>query len=485
MPRLLPSLWLRLIKSPRSALLAFFAILAVFPLLPNFLTWPARLALLGLFVALGVRFFAYVRENKGIPKPFIFGAVAIFLTFTLAYGLLEAAAWFYLQKAPLTGQAFVMPDKHKAFIRSMISGKMRYEVYDEMLGWTIAKSQTSENGLYKSNAEGFRADREYSKVKPPEKTRVLTFGDSYTHGDEVENQDTWQTAAEQKAPDMEFLNFGVPGYSLAQAYLRYRVIAPDYPADFVIIGCMSEDPKRSVNVYYPFRYGRPEHSPSALALPYISLDQAGTLMVNPPAIANLKEYSAFLENPLPKLKEMAKLDILLTPSASTPLLQLIDSRWESVEDRLNPVVNYARTAWFGALNFDENLKTLSGLAATKNGDRRRLIVKANCLLFERFVREVESHGSVPLIMWFPSPEDLKEHNRGNPRQYEKFFDYFAQQKLAAVDTADWLQEIDGPDKPLQLKRLVTGVHFSPEANRYVGERMVRLIADMAAAKGTR
>ena len=485
MSRTLHPLWLGLIQSPRRTTIALFAILAIFPLLPNALTWPARVMMLALVLALGVSLRAFARSKKGIPKPVLFRTVAVLLSCAAAYGLLEAAAWLYLQRAPLSGQAFVLPEKHKAFLRSMLAGKHDYETYSETLAWTIAKNQTSDNGLYRSNDEGFRADREYGWQKPPGKIRVLTFGDSYTHGDEVANQDTWQHAAEQKAPNMEFLNFGVPGYSLAQAYLRYREIAPDYPADFVIIGCMSEDLKRSVNAYYPFRYDRPENSPNALSLPYASLDEAGQLLVNPPPIANLKEYAAFLENPLPKLKEMAQVDILFRPPAPTPLLNLIDSRWESMEDGLTPLVDYVRTAWYGALDYDRNLRTLAGLSASRNGSRRKLIVNINCQLFERFVQEVESRGSVPLIMWFPSPDDLKDYNQRKPREYESCFEFFEEKHLTSVDTLSWLKEIDGAREPLHLDRLITGVHFSPESNRHVGQRIAGVISDMASEGNVR
>ena len=53
-------------------------------------------------------------------------------------------------------------------------------------------------------------------------------------------------------------------------------------ADYVIIGCMTEDLKRGVNVYYPFRYANPEDSPNAAAMPYAALNKAGELVVHPP-----------------------------------------------------------------------------------------------------------------------------------------------------------------------------------------------------------
>jgi len=472
------TLWSSLRRHPRWTALAAFALLAAFPVLPNALTWPARVLLLGLVLALGAWAYAKVRSVSHNPKPAVFGLVAVLLSFGMAYGFLEMASWVYLKKVPRSDDPLVLTEKHEKFVMSVVNQRLQYEIYSPTLGWTIAKNQVSENGLYKSNAEGFRANREYTTEKTPGKIRVLTFGDSYTHGDEVGNHETWQHYAEQEAPDMEFLNFGVPGYSLTQAYLRYKEIASTYPADYVIIGCMSEDLKRSVNVYYPFRYGNPDDSPNAMALPYAALDEAGELVVNPPAIATREAYAAFAKNPKPLLKAMSRVDILFSPQPATPFAAFLADRWESLEDRFTPVADYVTTAWNLAIDSDDKSRSLQEREARKSGNRKSQIIDINCRLFQRFAQDVKENGSVPLIVWFPSPFDIDACNEGKVRDYERCFNYFKKHHLSAVDTLDWLKELAGPGKPLPAETLLTGVHFSASSNAYVGKRLTEAIHKM-------
>jgi hypothetical protein len=80
----------------------------------------------------------------------------------------------------------------------------------------------SKDGLYVSNSAGIRSNREYNLIAPPGVTRIVAFGDSFTHGDEVPNQETWEYLLEQSRDEVEVMNFGVQGYGADQAYLRYK-----------------------------------------------------------------------------------------------------------------------------------------------------------------------------------------------------------------------------------------------------------------------
>ena len=56
---------------------------------------------------------------------------------------------------------------------------------DAELGWTVKPSGHSEE--YRANSEGIRSDVSYSDAPAPGVLRIATFGDSFTHGDEVAN----------------------------------------------------------------------------------------------------------------------------------------------------------------------------------------------------------------------------------------------------------------------------------------------------------
>jgi hypothetical protein len=464
-----------LTRHPWWCALAAVVLFFCFPLMPGAAVWPARLVLLILCAAIGARWIAVSRRVARNPKPAIFATVALVFSLGLGYGFLELASWVYLKKASLAGDPFVLTEKQKKFVESIVNEAQGYQVYSPSLGWTIGRSQTSKDGLYQSNSEGFRANREYATEKPAGKLRVLCFGDSYTHGDEVGNHDTWQHHAEKAAPDIEFLNFGVPGFGLTQAFVRYQEVAQKYPADLVIIGCMTEDTKRGVNAYYPFRYPNPEQSPNAAAMPFAALDEGGELVVHPPALKNREAYAAFLQDPQPMIRKMSEMDILFHPPPSTPFFKVLANRSESVQERLDPVLNHTLASWHRVFHSGGKSRTLRDLDAVRNGERRRRITEVSRRLFQRFAQEVRKNGAVPIVMWFPSPTNLEQHNAGRARDYAHYFDYFSGKDLAAIDTLDWLVEIGDPGRPLILNTLLQGVHFSAATNAHIGARLAGFI----------
>jgi len=111
-----------------------------------------------------------------------------------------------------------------------------YLVDDSDLGWSIRASGTSE--LYETNSQGVRAEpaRLYSTEIPAGKLRIVAVGDSFTHGDEVKNDETWMYVLEQLRPELETLNMGVPGYGTDQAYLRWKKLGSNFKSDIVLLG---------------------------------------------------------------------------------------------------------------------------------------------------------------------------------------------------------------------------------------------------------
>ncbi len=104
---------------------------------------------------------------------------------------------------------------------------------DNDLGYTLGKDK--ETGLYKTNKQGFRANREYQFLAPKDKLRVATFGDSFVFCDDEKNEDAWPFVLENSVDNLEVLNFGVPGYGLGQSYLRYLKDGMKFNPDIVFI----------------------------------------------------------------------------------------------------------------------------------------------------------------------------------------------------------------------------------------------------------
>jgi hypothetical protein len=136
------------------------------------------------------------------------------------------------------------------------SASPTFYVYDNALGWTIGPDRKSADGLYYSSAEGLRAPHEgISFAKTTKKTRIALVGDSYTFGEDVLYADTWGRLLEKAlGPEFEVLNFGVPGYGLDQAYLRYEKDVREWKPNVVILSFIPHDTERSMIVYPALNY---------------------------------------------------------------------------------------------------------------------------------------------------------------------------------------------------------------------------------------
>lgn len=88
--------------------------------------------------------------------------------------------------------------------------------------------------IYKTNSKGLR-DKEYSYIKPKGKIRILAFGDSYTFGEGIEYGKRFTDIPENYYPNLEIINFGVPGWGIDQELLRFAAEGLKYSPDYVII----------------------------------------------------------------------------------------------------------------------------------------------------------------------------------------------------------------------------------------------------------
>jgi hypothetical protein len=125
-----------------------------------------------------------------------------------------------------------------------------YLIPDSELGWTVRPHGRTLDGLYQANAEGARApaDRSYGERSPPSRVRLVTVGDSSTHGDGVGMEDTWQRDLERRRADLDVVNLGVPGYGTDQAYLRWRRDGASLNPHFALLGIWPEDICRNLSV---------------------------------------------------------------------------------------------------------------------------------------------------------------------------------------------------------------------------------------------
>ena len=173
---------------------------------------------------------------------------------------------------------------------------------DPDLGWSIVPNGRTPDGLYEANAQGARArhDVVYGATPPPGKRRIVTVGDSFTHGDRVSNEETWERQLEGLRADLEVVNFGVPGYGTDQAVLRWRRDAAKLASDVAILGIWPENLCRNLNVIRYFmqpasgfsqkpRFVESERGLAVIGQPVLTGDALARAVTDPfasPLVAN-------------------------------------------------------------------------------------------------------------------------------------------------------------------------------------------------------
>jgi len=174
---------------------------------------------------------------------------------------------------------------------------------DPYTGWTYrADARLRFAGAFTTNARGFRSTREFALAKAADTIRIAAFGDSFTAGPDVSDDEVWTHTLEEglaaRGIRAEVLNFGVGGYGMGQAFLRWRHLGLGFAPDIVVFGFQPENLDRNVNVFRPLIF-------TGTALPFSKprfILTDGTLeLINYPAVPPeelLQVYERFGSHPL-------------------------------------------------------------------------------------------------------------------------------------------------------------------------------------------
>jgi hypothetical protein len=164
--------------------------------------------------------------------------------------LLPLPMFRWYLRGPAGGRIIAIP----ALRRWTPDGRGLNEVFDPLLGWTNSpESSRVENekvhATSHTTSQSLRGTRIYSPEKPPGVLRIEVFGDSFAFGSEVADEATYSAVLEQSLPRAEVLNFGVLGYGLDQALLRFRKEGRASHPDVVVIGFVSALPFRDTQAF--------------------------------------------------------------------------------------------------------------------------------------------------------------------------------------------------------------------------------------------
>jgi len=337
-----------------------------------------------------------------------------------------------------------LSERHQQIIEGFLQERTRYTDYSATLGWTIKKNGIAP--LYRANSQGIRGNHKYARQAPEDMIRISTYGDSYTHCDDVANHETWQVQLQQLNPDLEVLNFGVGGFGLDQAFLRYQEKIGQFDSQIVLIGYMTENIFRHVNVFRPFYLSA---TGTPLTKPRFALRNEELILIDNP-MRQLSQYRELLESPETTLPALGKHDHHFNTIYKSSMFDFLPSY------RLLNILSY--------LYFNSRDVITDGYYNTKSEAYR-----VTTRLLDKFYQTVQADGSQPVILIFPEPADIIRYRENGTRQYAPLVAYLDEKKYRYIDL---LQALDGIGGQLATNKLFAKPslnHYSPLANNLAAQ----------------
>ncbi|HRI36927.1 MAG TPA: hypothetical protein PLO50_00055 [Nitrospira sp.] len=312
------------------------------------------------------------------------------------------------------------------------SAGLSYLEYDDVMGWTVGRNKRSANGLYYSSTEGIRAPQQgVSFADVTGKTRIAPIGDSFTFAEEVSYEDSWGYHLEKTlGPEFQVLNFGVEGYGVAQAYLRYEKDVRMWNPKIVIFSFISHDVRRTMWVY-PF-----------LAMPDWKMPFSKPRFLLRDDQLVLKNLPPLSPDAIFDLKSMSRLPFMMYDESYRP------SEWQH---------RFVDRSYLARL-----IISMFPRWTSENPDsskEARLLVNARIL--KEFVRSATQDGVIPLIVYLPSRGEWGKTSETTPLAKQ----VLQEAGVVYLDPSPCLAQLVPADR-----YLVT--HYSPQGNAAVAKCLV-------------
>ena len=177
----------------------------------------------------------------------------------------------------------------RSTVDNWLNGKIPFAEYDPELGY-LEKEHKSWDGIH-----GAASTYTYDKVTRARKTinyadlpcRINTYGDSFTHCDQVSDGESWQEilAAHLGEP---IRNFGCGGHSDYQMFLRMKIEESHLPSDYMVMTMYDDDHFRSLA---PLQHLRNDVPPAIFhpPLPYVKVNPSKRELIECPSPAPTPE----------------------------------------------------------------------------------------------------------------------------------------------------------------------------------------------------
>ena len=327
-------------------------------------------------------------------------------------------------------------------------------MYDQYLGWTPRPEARSENGLYQFNSQAIRSNVASYSARPDSGVlRIALFGDSFTHCDDVSLEESFGYYLEEglKAAGMraEVLNFGVGGYGIDQAMLRFVTQGKAFAPHLVVMGFQPENLKRNLNLLRPL-YDPRTRLP--FAKPRFVAEGDGISLINVP---------------------------VLPPSQVAATLADL-ANWELLPHEYYYDPDDYRGAWW------QRSKMLATLVDLKLNREDRWVLKRvlyrdqseaqklGLLVIQAFAQEVTATGAEFKIVHLPTPTEMNVWRRLGRWPYQNLLDTLDKTHAVVHPEVELLKAVEADG----LDAIYAG-HFTARGNRIIADILQQSVVGMA------
>ena len=333
-------------------------------------------------------------------------------------------------------------------------------VYDPDLGCRLVDSYR-DDGL-----DGSRTYHTYERTGartrvnfPNEQARIRTYGNSYTHCDQVNDGETWQEALAAHLGE-PIKNHGVGGYSVYQAYLRMKKVERNHPAAYIILNVFDDDHFRNLDGFRSFRVRDPLEGTN----PHVRVRVEKNQVEERPNVCARPE----------DVYKLTDVDWLLKTFAGDPVLLLeVAARRKPVTRQ--SVVEVARA--FDISDVPERPKT--DWESELRTVHVRAAIFATIKVLEMAETYAASAGKRLMVVLSYGPQNMKRHLQGESPFDQELLDYLQTRSYPFVDSREaHVAEFKTfrLDPETYLRRYYIG-HYNPAGYSFFAMAMKNKIVD--------
>lgn len=324
-------------------------------------------------------------------------------------------------------------------LKPQLTGHGSFVQYDPHLGWD-PKNVTSKNGLYSFNQDGIRTHSTNVVIPTepkPEVLRIAVFGDSFTMGEDVIFENTWDSfltyALGAHGISTETINFGFRAFGIDQAFLRWELTGKKIHPRVVILGLQLENIYRNGNLIRAF------YVPVGLPLskPRFILEDKKLKLINVPP-------------PRPEEIENIIEDFSSWPYSKFEL-------WYDSAVYNGRVFFKSRLISFVYAWFQEKIG--------KTRLRQDQLIDLSLEIILKFKQSVEETGAKFYVVYLPVKHELVPMLSGHQAEEQRLVDLL---KKAGVDVIDPSQQLLDQIKKTTLMEVIP-YHYTPSTNKIIAQ----------------